>query len=246
MQVTTVRVSFLRARPPAQFEKAEPAVEFMATLDDNDDHRLAARSLMIDAADVVYAGLGYKIPEKIAQMLFDDSTPSELDVVVETNEAEIIAGNAADETPKKRGRPKGSRNTLPKKGTKADDLAVAMAKLAPSGQSDDDIPGDDIPDDIPEDKPLNISTGEDRIDPEDDIPGDEPKTMVDDSEFTGADLQNMLLELIEGTPRQLSVPNAKQMLAYFKVARAKDLTNEQALEGKGMIEQMVAVSAEQR
>ena len=59
MQVTNVRVSFLREKQPAQFEKSRPEVEFAATLNQGDDHRLVARSLMIDATAVVYAGIGY-------------------------------------------------------------------------------------------------------------------------------------------------------------------------------------------
>ena len=50
MQVTNVRVSFMREKQPAQYEKAQPMVEFAASLDDGDDHRVIARTLMANAA----------------------------------------------------------------------------------------------------------------------------------------------------------------------------------------------------
>ena len=40
--------------------------------------------------------------------------------------------------------------------------------------------------------------------------------------------------------RRLSVASAMRVFAHFKVARAQDLTNEQALEGKAIVEKMVA------
>ena len=254
MQVTNVRVSFLREKQPAQYEKAAPAVEFVAVLDEGDDHRLAARSLMIDATAVVYAGIGYAVPEKVAQALLDGGTPDKLSVTTETTDAPPAASETAEETPeteaekpKTRGRPRGSKNTAPKKETKAAERKRLAAEAeAAAKEADDGVPGDDEP-------TPNISTGEDRTDPNDTdgIPGDDDagdpreEHVPDDTEFTPKDLHTLIMSHVNATPRTLSVANAKQVLAGFKVARAQDLTNEQAVEGKAMVEKMVAAATTQ-
>ena len=66
MQVTNVRVSFLREKQPAQYEKAAPSVEFAASLYQGDDHVVTAFRLMTDSDTIVYAGIGYDVPEKVA------------------------------------------------------------------------------------------------------------------------------------------------------------------------------------
>lgn len=242
MQVTNVRVSFLREKQPAQFEKSRPEVEFAAALDQGDDHLATARQLMTDAATIVYAGIGYAVPAKVAQALASGDVPAELSVATETTEAAEAAPEAAEEAPKPKakGRPKGSKNTRPKKGTKA--AAEAEAKAAAAKEADDDgIPGDD-------EAPQNISTGEERINPDDDVPGDdetpeaETETEAEETEFTPKDLHTLIMSHVNATPRTLSVANAKQVLAHFKVARAQDLSNEQALEGKGLVEKMIAAA----
>ena len=57
------------------------------------------------------------------------------------------------------------------------------------------------------------------------------------------DLHTLIMSHINATPRTLSVANAKQVLAHFLVARAQDLTHEQAVEGKAMVEKMVKAAA---
>jgi hypothetical protein len=251
MQVTNVRVSFLREKQPAQFEKSRPEVEFAAALDQGDDHLATARQLMTDAATVVYAGIGYAVPDRVAQALASGVVPAELSVATETTEAAEAAPEAAEEAtePKKgRGRPKGSKNTAPKKETAAAKRKREAAEAEAAKEADTDgIPGDD--------EPSAISTGEARVGPEDDpadhgveddgIPGeDEAPAEEAETEFTPKDLHTLIMSHVNATPRTLSVANAKQVLAHFKVARAQDLTNEQALEGKALVEKMVAAAGE--
>ncbi len=233
MQVTNVRVSFLREKQPAQYEKAAPAVEFVATLDQGDDHRLIARSLMIDATSVVYAGLGYATPERVAQALANGEVPAELSVTATTAEATPEPSEAAEDAPKKKGRPKGSKNTAPKKET-----AAAKRKRE---AKEAEVPGDD---EVPGDEPTpNISTGGERVNPDDDgVPGEDESPEAEETEFTPKSLHTLIMSHVNATPRTLSVANAKQVLAHFKVARAQDLTNEQALEGKALVEKMVKAS----
>ncbi len=244
MQVTNVRVSFLREKQPAQYEKSAPAVEFSAVLADGEDHEAAARALMISASTVVYNALGYDVPARVAKALASGTVPAELSVVTETADATPAAAEADGDTPgaeaeppKTRGRPKGSKNTGPKKET-------AKAKRERLAAENDGVPGDD--------ETPNISTGGDRVDPndtdgvpgDDETPGDQREEHVpDDTEFTPKDLHTLIMSHVNATPRTLSVANAKQVLANFKVARAQDLTNEQALEGKALVEKMVEAAA---
>ena len=248
MQVTNVRVSFLREKQPAQYEKAQPFVEFAAVLDENDDHRVVARNLMANAAVIVYAGIGYDMPTKVAEALGKGSLIKGGTVVTETTEVPPEASEAAEETPeteevkpKTRGRPRGSKNTAPKKETAAAkrkrEAAEAKAAEEASG-----VPGED---EVPGDEPKpNISTGGERVNPEDEVPGDDREEHVEDAEFTPKDLHTLIMSHVNATPRTLSVANAKQVLAHFKVARAQDLSDEQALEGKVLVEKMVAASKE--
>ncbi len=269
MQVTNVRVSFLREKQPAQYEKAAPAVEFVATLDQGDDHVSTARALMTDAATIVYAGIGYDVPERVAAALANGKAPAELSVATKTTgdapAAPETPGQVPEDKPKAKGRPVGSKNTAPKKETKATErkrlakrateiqdaemqaerkrlaaeAALAAANFAVSdaaaGQPEDD-------DAVPGDEPTpNISTGGERVDPNDadGIPGDDD-AVPGDEEFTPTSLHDMMTDLIRTPPRRLTILNAKKVLAHFKVARAGDLTQEQALEGRTMVEQMVA------
>ncbi len=274
MQVTNVRVSFLREKQPAQYEKSAPAVEYSAVLSDGENHEVAARKLMISATKVVYNGLGFEVPAKVAAALADGEVPAELSVATDASaapeDAPLAAEKPVEDGPKARGRPKGSKNTGPKKETaaakrkreaaEADGAAerTAGAEAAETSQiladraaaaETDGIPGDD--------EPAAISTGEPRVGPEDapedhGIPGDddgvpgEDETTAEEAEgeteFTPKDLHALIMSHVNATPRTLSVANAKQVLAHFKVARAQDLTAEQAVEGRELVEKMIAAA----
>ena len=262
MYVTNVRVSFLREKQPAQYEKATPAVEFAAILEDHEDHRMVARALMIDATAVVYAGLGYGVPEKVADALLADDADGadQLDVSVSTtevdeppvpepttaaptsapnSETDVAAGvteaidEARTETETKpvkrgRGRPKGSINTRPKAGTKAADEAARTGNLP---DNDDVVPGDE-----PKSNGHDISTGDARVGPDDD-PVDHGES---EPSFTSRDLQLMIREAVGNN--KVSMANAKNIFAKFRVARARDLTDEQVLEGRDMLEKMITAT----
>lgn len=235
MQVTNIRVSFLREKQPVQYEKAVPAVEFTATLDDGEDHAIVARQLMTDATAVVYAGIGYAVPAKVAKALADGNVPAEVTVEAKTEKvAEKVSEPAAEEpakTTKKRGRPPGSKNTAPKAGTKAAEKKAAegLASTA-AAKNDDGLP--------PEDEKPNISTGEERVDPADDglPPEDDKHATASNEEFTAKDLHDMIIAAI---PDKLSGPQAKSVLARFKVARARDLTPEEVVKAREMVTQMI-------
>ncbi len=241
MHVHTIKISFLREKQPVQYEKSQPAVEFVATVEDHeDDHATLARKLMQDAAGIVYAGLGLEVPARVAAMLAAGEVP-EGGAVEVTKEPEVevpaveaandnvpaaepandnIPAEAADvpatavepEKKKRRGRPKGSKNTQPKAGTNG---AAAPADAGP------DIPGDD--------PAPNISADpENRVNPEDNTP-DIPETVVAeaapvDSAVTALELKAYLTELNQG--RKMAVATIKQVLASHGVARCEDLPAE--------------------
>ena len=265
MQVTNVRVSFLREKQPAQYEKSAPAVEFAAVLDEGESAELVARELMTSATAVVYNGLGYNVPPRVAQALANGKVPSELAVEKElasvdelefpvvSTYSSVAAAEAAEDTTKKKkgGRPVGSKNTGPKKETAKVKRLREEAEVAATEAAAELLAGDDaVPGDEPTDTPKDqISTGEERVDPDtvpgdDETPGDAEAESgqhdVAGEEFTPKDLHTLIMSHVNATPRTLSVGDAKQVLAHFKVARAQDLTNEQALEGKSMVEKMVA------
>lgn len=60
MNVTHIKLSYRRSRQPASYESAEPAVEFSASLEEGEDHVLAAHALMADAVNVVHGQIGLK------------------------------------------------------------------------------------------------------------------------------------------------------------------------------------------
>ena len=87
MQVTNVTVSFTREKQPAQYEKSAPAVGYSAVLSDGENHEAAARELMISATRVVYNGLGYEVPPKVAEALASGKVPAELSVATDASAA---------------------------------------------------------------------------------------------------------------------------------------------------------------
>jgi len=272
MQVTNVRVSFLREKQPVQFEKSRPEVEFSAVLDEGDNHVSTARQLMLDAAAIVYNGLGIEVPKRVAKALASGAALSNTELVAEALTTEkatadgsppedtvafkAAAGETVEVTPvdkpkSKGGRPKGSKNTAPKKKTAK---ALRLEAEAAADAAAAAVPGEDTP---------NISTGGERVNPDDEaVPGDEDEGVTEaqqeaanekaeaaeaehaeEQEFSPKDLHTLIMSHVNATPRTLSVANAKAVLGNFKVARAQDLTNEQALEGKSMVEKMVEAAA---
>lgn len=107
MNVTSVKVSFSRSKQPAQYESANPAVEFVATLEEGATNHLAmAASLMYDAQQVVYGGLGLDVPEAPATKLGALEVPlGDGGTVVEGVQAAPAASTGAAGGGKRRGRP---------------------------------------------------------------------------------------------------------------------------------------------
>lgn len=232
MQVTNVSVSFMREKQPAKFEKSQPSVEFTAVLDDGECYLKAARTLMYNAATVVYAGIGFDVPEKVAAALRAGETPVGATTV--TNVTNIAApaveapveAEAVEEKPKTRGRPKGTKNTQPKKNSAADTTKVPV--------DTSEVPGDDVP---------NIrSNPEDRVDPvaEEEAALSAGAVELGEIEYTAKDLHDFVADAIAN--KKMNANQYRQLLAPFKVGRPRDLTPEQALLARDAAIEMLGVA----
>lgn len=181
MQITNIRVSYLRERQPAQYEKQTPAIELAAVLDEGDDYSACARTLMLEAATIAYNAMGFDVPAKIPQKLANGEVPEGGEVIVggtlPTEEASEAAEKPAEKPKRKSGRPAGSKNTRPKAGTKAakkveEEQKAAIAAAEAEKAKDDDA--DSIPDDDDKGMPQVSTNPENRVDPDaDSIPDDD-------------------------------------------------------------------------
>lgn len=236
-QITTVRVVRKRSVQPEQFGNAGAEVEFFGTVLEGEDHVTVARQMLADTRALVYENLGMKLPAGIVADYAEVDTPQET-ATVETTTEEASK-------PKGRGRPAGSKNTGPKKETKAAEkkrlkaeAETTAAEQAAGAVGSDDIPGD-------EDPTPNISTGGERVSPEDDVPGDDREEHVEaegDDELTAETLHKHITSSIEA--HTLTTMQAKQMQREMKVARVRDLdTPEKLARAKTMIDSSIALNA---
>lgn len=236
-QITTVRVVRKRSVQPEQFGNAGAEVEFFGTVLEGEDHVTVARQMLADTRALVYENLGMKLPAEIVAAYAEVDTPQETaGVTVETEEPT---------KPKGRGRPAGSKNTAPKKETKAAEKKRLKAEAEAAAEDGNDIPGDDIPGDDPT---PNISTGGERVSPEDDVPGDDAGDNREehveeggDDELTAETLHKLITSSI---PHALTTMQAKQMQREMGVARVRDLdTPEKLAKAKTMIDAAIALNA---
>ena len=109
VQITTIRVVRKRSVQPEQFGNAMAVVEFTGNVLEGEDPKAVARQMLVDTRALVYENLGMKLPASIVEAYAEVDTPQE------------TAGVSVEEPtkPKGRGRPAGSKNTAPKKETKA-------------------------------------------------------------------------------------------------------------------------------
>ncbi len=230
-QITTIRVVRKRSVQPEQFGNAMAEVEFTGNVLEGEDPKAVAREMLVDTRALVYENLGMKLPASIVEAYAEVDTPQETAGVETTTE----------EAPKKgRGRPAGSKNTAPKKETKAAEKKRLKAEAAAAAS--DDVPGDDIPGDEPT---PNISTGGERVSPEDDVPGDDLDVGAEeggDDELTAETLHKFLIENIAA--HTLTTIQVKQMQREMKVARVRDLdTPEKLAKAMTMINSSIALNA---
>lgn len=245
MQVTTITITRSRKVQPEQYGNAEASVTLVANVDEGDDWKKTAKSLLTDARGLVYENLGLKLPARAA----DD----EVDTAQETATVEADEGKAGEKKPAgkkatgKKGRPSTKKNTPP-------------AEAAPSS--------DDVPDDSSDD---NIrSNPEDRQNPDDDIPDDDATQVHDakavkaaaegdagddipddggestsggeadedpNAEYGVGDLQSYLTQQVKD--KKISAQRVREIISSHGVARTSDLPADKVLVVKQQIEKEV-------
>lgn len=244
-QITNVRIMRFRKVQPEQFGGAGAEVELHATVLEGEDYRDIARGLLFDARAMVYENLGMKLPAsafkeaKAADQPTTAKASKEPETTEETPAGDVATEPATEEEPKRRGRPKGSKNTAPKKGSKA---AKEVAKEAATASADE-IPGDDNSD---EKSMPQISTNpEDRKDPDtNEIPGEEETAEAGKAPAAASEMDGMAFNTyINDSIRagKLTGVQAKEMMKAMGIARVRDLeTPERLAEAKMMIDTFIA------
>lgn len=225
-QITTIRVMRKRSVQPEQFGNATAEVELTGNVLEGEDPKTVARQMLVDSRSLVYENLGLRLPASVVEAAEAVDTPQETATVEATTE---------ETTKKGRGRPRGSKNTAPKKETAKAKREREAAEAAAAAESE--VPGDDAP---------NISTGDARVGPDDDpddhgVPGDEEVSGQEPAVETEMDA-GQLNEYINGSIREskLTGQQAKQMMREMKIARIRDLdTSDKVTKAKTMIDSFI-------
>ncbi len=263
--ITNVRIMRFRKVQPEKFGGAGAEVELNATIHDGEDYRDVTRGLLFDARAMCYENLGMRLPKEAFDSEAELSDLERLAEEAGKEGAKAVADNEAEipgeekSADKKRGRPAGSKNTRPKAGSKAAKAAeeaalvkaaaaALEAEMAEADQAavpgEDEIPGEEAPKD-------QISTGEERVDPDDTIPGEEESgDPVDnlpdaggekaeaDEELDGVGFNSYINDSIRSS--KLSGLQAKQMMKDMGVARVRDLnTAEKLAQAKMLIDAFI-------
>lgn len=245
-QITNVRVMRFRKVQPEQYGGAGAEVELHATVLEGEDYRDITRGLLFDARAMVYENLGMMNALKAAEKSADKADPEVTELAkeddlsqAETPAEEVDKEPDTEKAPKKRGRPKGSKNTRPKKGSKA----AEEAATEPATVAADEIPGGDNSDE--KSMPQVSTNPEDRVDP-DAIPGEEPATEPEpeaeetaEPEMDAPGLKDYITNKIRAN--EITGMQAQQMMKQMKIARISELdTPEKIAQGKMMIDAFVS------
>lgn len=252
MQVHTIRVKYARSKQPKEYETASPEIEFVASVDDGEDHVDKARTLMRDACDTVYSALGINTPAQVARKLGVDEVSDEGKAEQTTKEAEVKKAEPKKEEKKEETKKDDSSDIPDDDGASNKRTPPAEGKKAEAKKDDaSDIPGDDEPkgraiSDNPEDRKEDDSSdipddsGGAKADASD-IPGDdgnaaEEYTEEEEPEFTNADLYEMVSKRVSSKEFKLTSAAVKEILAGIGVARVRDVPADKLMQAKEEIE----------
>jgi hypothetical protein len=89
--VTNIRVLFSRKKQPAQYEEAQPLIEFNAIVEPNQNHKIVAAKLMRDAAELVYTTIGQSDAVTRVTKSFNDLIDAELERTDDTADEYVAA-----------------------------------------------------------------------------------------------------------------------------------------------------------
>lgn len=247
-QITTIRVVRRRSVQPEQYGSAAAEVELVGNVLEGEDYRKVARQMLNDSRTLVYENLGMKLPAKALEATAEVDTPTE------TAKVEVEKTETKEEEPKRKGpgRPKGSKNKPKKEEEKkqeADDDGIPddgapQIRTNPEDRRNPEDDDDGIPDDdTPATKPTSPNSSAADIPDDDDDSSEEQEEQgsSDDDGFTTEDLHQMTNEAVKAG--NLSVQNAKQVLAEMGIARWRDLPAEKVGEAKQRLEKAIETSS---
>ena len=227
MNVTHIKLSYRRSRQPASYESAEPAVEFSASLEEGEDHVLAAHALMADAVNVVHAQIGLKpveTPDR-GKLLKSAALAAEVErepAKEEDNLAPVRGHNAEKLMKKLLTAPKGAdfeeqRARLPKAKQAELDELMAASDLPNAGPNVTDEPAaeeDTPPDAEGLDRAIRGITNspEDRQPPAEEVP------------------DTAMLEALQKAAGKHGGAKVNGIVREFGVMQARQLTQEQRVQ----------------
>jgi hypothetical protein len=231
MRVTNITVSYLRELQPAKYEKAVPAVEFSVSVDEGEDHKELSRNLMHDAIVLAHDALGVDVPNSISNKVavIENSVVQTEDPDVQTENVAQATGTVAQATgtavkenpfAEKDSEVPSATAEKPKRTrrTKAEMEAARLAEMeqerAEAKADDNEIPG----------ATPNISTGEERINPEDSEIPDYETASQPESNLTSDSVKQHAIKLCNDKGNSF---DTKKYIAIlhdeFKVARTEDV-----------------------
>lgn len=248
MSVHTVKVSYSRSKQPVQYEFANPAVEFIASVEDGADHLILAASLMYDACQVAYSALAMEVPTGVAEKLgalelsdVGDFGPAER-LVTTATVGEFVRVNgdtSATVVPittkpaGKRGRPSNAE----KAAAKAKDAPAPQVVQAPASTTTtvaqtsatsppiSDFPRTDVPDDTKAGTVVSPAAKAAASDVPDTaaVTAASPATApAATSKKTHTDLQADITRMVT-KDKSISVTAVKGVLAKFNAARVSEI-----------------------
>lgn len=135
MTVTNIRVLFSRKKQPAQYEEANPLIEFNAVVEPGQNHRAIAAALMLDAAELVYTTIGQK--DAVTRVRAD------LGAIIDEDEgdAEPSTGTTSAEAQAEGNAQRRKRRTKAEmEAAKAAETAAQPATAAPTPASTSEAP----------------------------------------------------------------------------------------------------------
>lgn len=249
MKVHTLKVTYTREKQPKDYEKAAPAIELSAAIDDGEDHLSAAHLLMQDATQVVYAALGMDIPEQVLAKLQAGQTPEgvEVEASIPAGAVATAGGTVVQLPPGKRkpGRP--PKNKTPETAAAAPTQTNAVASDAPPIS---DFPRKDVPD-VPDETQVTTKTTASQAAPAAataDVPSEAavqaatPATpAVTTAGMTAADLQSYITKMVQ--TKKITVQSVKDILAKNNAARTSEIPVEKLADVKKQIDDAIELSS---
>lgn len=215
MQVTNVTARIMQRVQIRDYEPKEAEATISAILEDGDDYEHALATLMHDASVAVTNGIKGKPVAKPAAAEEVEDKPKKATKTTKAKKSDD------DDLP-------GDEDEKPSKPAKAEK------------KSDDDLPDED-------EKPSKPAKAEKKAEKadDDDLPGDEGDAgdAGGDEVWSATELQKYITNLING--KKITVAQVKEVMAEFKIGFTRETTDENRMQVKARIDEVVAGSDEE-